>query len=403
MPTKVGRQEFNTALQHTDLDVRRAEQDPSLRSVLPAKADLNHDGKISGATEVDQLFTQIDSFGRNATAQDTSLLDPSGHGTQQARAMRALGQLTQNAEVMGWTASVNFDRADFSTITAPAGTPPGGQTMVAAAATLIRERKDNYGTHQPWYNLDPNHALPANVRLGGLAQSDRNPNGVWKCNLFGGNAMYVAGFEPPYYGNRGKGEYPNANQFYTFSDKYAAQFGNKVHFKMVDEVALNGLDEATKRARLTEVLRNAQPGDLLMVDHQGTDISDGGHTRVVMANDLQADGTGQIHSAQATQSEGAVRGEGLSSFTGEEHVWVLRPNRPRAGQPTEAPQAPVVATPSTPASNSTGAYTVKPGDTFTKIAKTQLGDGNRWRELQALNPGIDPRMLKVGMTLKLPS
>ncbi len=225
MPTKVGRQEFNTALQHTDLDVRKAEQDPSLRSVLPAKANLNHDGKISGATEVDQLFTQIDSFGRNATAQDTSLLDPSGHGTQQARAMRALGQLTQNAEVTGWTASVNFDRADFSTITAPAGTPPGGQTMVAAAATLIRERKDNSGTHQPWYNLDPNHA----------------------------------------------------------------------------------------------------------------------------------------------------------------------------------PQAPVVATPSTPASNSTGAYTVKPGDTFTKIAKTQFGDGNRWRELQALNPGIDPRMLKVGMTLKLPS
>jgi len=163
--------------------------------------------------------------------------------------------------------------------------------MVAAAATLIRERKDNYGTNQPWYNLDPNHALPANVRLGGLAQSDRNPNGVWKCNLFGGNALYVAGFEPPYYGNRGKGEYPNANQFYTFSDKYAAQFGNKVHFKMVDEVALNGLDEATKKARLIEVLRNAQPGDLLMVDHQGTDISDGGHTRVVMANDLQADGT----------------------------------------------------------------------------------------------------------------
>ncbi len=405
MPNKVGRQQFNTALQNTDIDVRKAEQDPSLRGTIPANADLNHDGKISGAAEVDRLFTQIDSFGRNAAAQETSLLDPSGHGTQQARAMRALGQLTQNADVMGWTASVNFDRADFSTITAPPGTPPGGQTMVAGAATLIRERKDNYGTNQPWYNLDPNHALPANVRLGGLAQSDRNPNGVWKCNLFGGNALYVAGFEPPYYGNRGKGEYPNANQFYTFSDKYAAQFGNKVHFKMVDEVALNGLDEAAKKARLIEVLRNAQPGDLLMVDHQGTDISDGGHTRVVMANDLQADGTGQIHSAQATQAEGAVRGEGLSSFTGEEHVWILRPNRPRAGQPTEQP---VVATPTTtptttPPANTSGTYSVKPGDTFTRIAKTQLGDGNRWREIQALNPNIDPRMLKVGQSLKLPS
>jgi len=32
-----------------------------------------------------------------------------------------------------------------------------------------------------------------------------------------------------------------------------------------------------------------------------------------------------------------------------------------------------------------------------------LGNGSRWRELQALNPNIDPRMLKVGMSLKLPS
>jgi len=160
------------------------------------------------------------------------------------------------------------------------------------------------GRRQPWYNLDPNHALPANVRLGGLGQSATKPNGVWKCNLFGGNALYVGGSEPPYYGNRGKGEYPNANQFYAFSDKYAAQFGNKVHFKMVDEVALNGLDGDAKKARLLEVLRSAQPSDLLMVDHQGADVSDGGHTRVVMSNDLQADGTGSIHSAQATQSEG---------------------------------------------------------------------------------------------------
>lgn len=402
MPNTIGRQQFNQALQNTELDVKQAEQDPALRGALPANADLNRDGKISGAAEVDRLFTQIDSFGRNPGAQDTSLLDPSGNGTQQARAMRALGQLTQNADVMGWTAGVNFERVDFSAFVAPPGTPPGSQTMLGAAATLIRERKDNYGTHQPWYNLDPNHALPANVKLGGLGQTERNPNGVWKCNLFGGNALYAAGFEPPYYGNRGRGEYPNANQFYKFSDTYAAQFGNKVHFQMVGELALNGLDEETKRQKLTELLRTAQPGDLLMVDHQGTDVSDGGHTRVVMANDLQADGTGAIHSAQATQSEAAIRSEGLSSFTGEETVWILRTNRPRAGQPTEPP--PPVANPTTPpATNPTGAYTVKPGDTFSKIAKTQLGDASRWRELQALNPNVDPRMLKVGMALKLPS
>lgn len=401
MPNKVGRSDFNRALANASIDVKQAESDPSLKGALPQNADLDKDGKIHGEAEIDRLFTQVDSFGRNAAAAETTLIDPAGNGTQQAKAMKALGQLTQNEEVLGWTTGVKFAAVDLSAITAPPGTPPGSETMVAGAAKLIRERKDNYGTHQPWFNLDPNHALPANVSLGGLAKNDRNPNGVWKCNLFGGNAMYAGGFEPPYYNNRGKGEYPNANQFYKFSDKYASQFGNKVHFKMVDEVRLDGLDPAEKEKRLIEVLKNAQPGDLLMVDHMGTDVSDGGHTRVVMANELQADGSGQLHSAQATLTEGAIRGEGLSSFMGEEHVWILRPNRPRAGQPT-APAAPTTQTgaPGTPAH--AGTYKIAPGDTFSKIAKTQLGDSSRWRELQALNPTVDPRMLRVGMEIKLP-
>ena len=405
MPNKVGRSEFNQALANASIDVKKAESDPALRGAIPANADLDHDGKIQGQPEIDRLFTQVDSFGRNAAATETTLIDPAGNGTQQARAMMALGQLTQNSDVAGWTTGVKFAAVDYATITAPRGTPPGSETMVAGAAQLIRERKNNYGTDQPWFNVDPNHALPANVSLGGLAKNERNPNGVWKCNLFGGNAMYAGGFEPPYYNNKGKGEYPNANQFYKFSDKYASQFNNKVHFKMVDEVHLDGMDPAAKEKRLIEVLRTVQPGDLLMVDHMGDGVADGGHTRVVMANDLQADGTGSIHSAQATQSEGAIRGESLSSFMGEEHVWVLRPNRPRAGQPT-APAEPAKPTTQTtsvvkPAARP-GTYAIQPGDTFSKIAKTQLGDASRWREIAALNPTVDVRMLRIGMELKLP-
>ncbi len=134
-----------------------------------------------------------------------------------------------------------------------------------------------------------------------------------------------------------------------------------------------------------------------MVDHQGTGVSDGGHTRAVMANDLQADGSGSIHSAQATQSEAAIRSEGLSSFSGEEHVWILRPNRPREGQPT-APTSPTTPSPQPGA----GTYTVKAGDTLSQIAKRTLGDASRWRELAALNPGVDPAKLRVGVQLKVP-
>ena len=348
MPNRLDRSQFLQTLQGTKIDVATANADEKLRKVLPMKADLDNNGSIEGDAEINQLFTQIDSFGRNPDINSTSLVGPDGKGTTQAVAMRALGELTHNAEIMGWTAGLDLtQQVDLSQIRTPDGVTATPEAMVGAAAMMIRERKDNYGVRQPWYNLDPNHALPANKPIRGLGETEARPNGVWKCNLFGGNAVYAAGFEPPYYGNQGRGEYPNANQFYKFSDKYAGQFGNKVHFKMVDEVALAGLPREQVQARLIEVLRSAQPGDLLMVKHSGGAVADGGHTRVVMQNDMRPDGTGNISSAQATYSEAAIRAEGLSSFTNEDHVWILRPNRPRVQTPAQ-PTAPVVTTPVTP-------------------------------------------------------
>ena len=73
MPNRVGRNEFNQALANTSIDVKKAEADPALKGALPANADLNQDGKIWGAQEVDKLFTQVDSFGRNPGAEHTTL------------------------------------------------------------------------------------------------------------------------------------------------------------------------------------------------------------------------------------------------------------------------------------------------------------------------------------------
>jgi nucleoid-associated protein YgaU len=49
-----------------------------------------------------------------------------------------------------------------------------------------------------------------------------------------------------------------------------------------------------------------------------------------------------------------------------------------------------------------GSYKIKKGDGLRSIARTQLGDESRWKEIQALNPGIEPTRLKVGDTIKLP-
>jgi nucleoid-associated protein YgaU len=66
--------------------------------------------------------------------------------------------------------------------------------------------------------------------------------------------------------------------------------------------------------------------------------------------------------------------------------------------------APSKAPNSTPrASSSTGAtYVVRSGDTLSRIAARMLGDGGRWRDLVAANPGLDPNRLLVGKKIVIP-
>lgn len=244
-------------------------------------------------------------------------------------AFQALKGLPETGKVDGNTAralDAALKASNVVPVFGPGGVGPSGADMVKAAEFLIAKHGDHYGVDQPWWNLDPNHSLPANVPLGGL-------RGKWKCNLFACNTVYQAGFAPPYYGNRGKGEYPNANQLFKWSDKYAARYNNKTHFKLVDELAIQSLEEVSGpervKERLTALLRRAEPGDMIIVDHRGDEVADGGHCRVVMANDLTEGGNGSISCAQASRASGLIRDEALFKFTGEEKVWILRPNKVR--------------------------------------------------------------------------
>ena len=47
-------------------------------------------------------------------------------------------------------------------------------------------------------------------------------------------------------------------------------------------------------------------------------------------------------------------------------------------------------------------YTIKKKDTLWSIAVKHLGDGQRYREIIAANPGLDPKKLAVGQTIKIP-
>jgi 5'-nucleotidase / UDP-sugar diphosphatase len=52
--------------------------------------------------------------------------------------------------------------------------------------------------------------------------------------------------------------------------------------------------------------------------------------------------------------------------------------------------------------DSSGKYTIKPGDTLYRIAVNHYGDGKQWKKIAEANPGISPTHLKVGQEITLP-
>ena len=79
---------------------------------------------------------------------------------------------------------------------------------------------------------------------------------------------------------------------------------------------------------------------------------------------------------------------------------------PAAAEPVAAPAAAVTQAPTAApaAANSAGSsnYTVKKGDTLFRIAKERYGDGKKWQQIAAANPGVTPGTLKAGQTLVMP-
>lgn len=80
-------------------------------------------------------------------------------------------------------------------------------------------------------------------------------------------------------------------------------------------------------------------------------------------------------------------------------------NAPANGALTQPPVTPVSAPVQAPVADvgASHEYVVQKGDSLARIAKRTLGAESRWTEIQALNGGVTPNSLKVGMKLTLPA
>jgi hypothetical protein len=225
-------------------------------------------------------------------------------------------------------------------VTLPEGVRPGTtEATIAAARDLATgARAADYGTVNPWRNIDPNHAIGVDRVMASLTNR-------WKCNLFGGNALAAAGFEPPRYGNRNRGEYPVAESWHhwstptaEFRDRarqdgevvvdHARRTGTRSRFDLADEVRPTAIhDPAARRARVEALLARVQPGDVVTVDHPGPPGSDGGHVRICVGRDEQ----GRPLFAQASQMSAEVRAEAIddANWLTRDGIYILRPNTPR--------------------------------------------------------------------------
>ena len=91
----------------------------------------------------------------------------------------------------------------------------------------------------------------------------------------------------------------------------------------------------------------------------------------------------------------------------ETGVPALRPDAARVGRllpdrPVPPAGPPAVREVDVRAEAPRDRHVVAPGETLTAIARQNLGDAGRWREIVALNPGLSPDRMSVGASLILP-
>lgn len=232
---------------------------------------------------------------------------------QRDSALRVTGSVDQATGLAIEQHLVEHSAPDIGGITGPSSPAANGERIAQAALDLIGARAADYGLSSPWRS--PNPAIPGNDKPG---ISALGAVGRWKCNLFGLDSLFLGGAVTPHYPG---GNYPIAVEIPNYTR------GPSDPLIKLGEVWPEEMTPAEAKSKIEALLKIARPGDVIIVNHPGTETADGGHTRVVVSNTFST--TGTVDCAQAGSEEALVRAETVSSFTSEEAFYLLRPSQNR--------------------------------------------------------------------------
>ncbi len=106
-------------------------------------------------------------------------------------------------------------------------------------------------------------------------------------------------------------------------------------------------------------------------------------------------------------SQGPVGGGAMYADPYAQPTQPGQPAAPLANDPFAVPpasQQPMPGDPYAPAAGAAGrqSYVVQKGDTLWSIANRVYGNGQRWKDIQSANPGLDPTRMRAGQTILLP-
>jgi len=195
-------------------------------------------------------------------------------------------------------ASDSFERAPAAAVNATHTARPviGGAQVVAAAKARAEMFGNHYGVPSKLFSPNPNLAFNNNPDRSGVGGTVNQ----WKCNQFGGDVLYQAGFEPPMYSKPG---------YYVIAEEWPnyARGPNRC-FDLITDMS------------------QARPGDIVIADHPGEGAATG-HVRV-LTSEIADDGSFSSISAHYDAAYESAENF-LSLKSQEEAMYILRPVRVR--------------------------------------------------------------------------